>query len=236
MENNSNSHLIPLKQGMAVKKFFKLFFIIVFMILLIVIYVVACTGDVIFEVAKGVKNLANSAMDAGPQTEILTADGVRITKPLRVEHTIVLNGVQLCKKESQSMLNYGYSSFCNQDICTTTISYGENPIPEIMTIYQTMNGNCVEQTLYNVKDYIVPDYKGKIKISLELAEQLHIHNFNKTDLQKTANSKFHDYFEFGINGDDVITLDYGQIAPTDDEFLFNSKLINVHYENIPSKP
>jgi hypothetical protein len=210
------------------KRFFKIILIIFLTIFVTIGLVVTCTG---FALKKGVENIAEKAMDAGPQNEEITAQGVIITKSLTTKDVILFKGVEWCKLDNAPKFNYSYSSVCTNGNCTTTIDMDNKPIPQDMIIYRKYNGICVSQTIPDVKKYAAVFYIGNINISPALAEKLHLSVDKNVKLEKTAQSKFVDYGNIRINNNITFNLNYGTVKPASDEFLFGSKLIKITYNN-----
>jgi len=212
------------------KRFVKIILIILVVFLALIGLLVTCTG---LAIKKGVEAVAEKAMDSGPQNEVITSDGVIITKALTAKPVLLFQGLEMCTPPNNtSPLTYSYSSNCFNGTCTTTIDVDKNkPFPKDLALYRKYNGTCMQQTIPDVAKYQVNQYKGEVSIGPTLAQQLLLYSESNPKVQKTAKSKFNGNSMVRFNGNTAITIEYGTAKPQEDEFLFGPKLIQIKYSN-----
>ena len=166
-------------------------------------------------------------------------DGAEITTAIVAKKGAILKGVQLCdpKDKPDYHLEYGYASGCFNNVCETTITFGDKPVPTDLAIYRKYHDQCVPQNLPNIAQYVrVVEYEADIGLDAATIQHLGVTDAQKTELVRTSNSKFNANSMLNLNSDVKFTLGYKDKPPGQDEFRLGDKLITVKYTGLAAMP
>lgn len=193
------------------KRLFKVTAIILGCILLLFVLMVGCTGMALL---NGIEQAAQEGVQPeAVQSVVVTPSGAVITTSLIPVKQLVLEGLEPC-------------DFAQVDMTLNL------PLPEDWTTHRMYQGKCVEQTVADLQQYVVTNYKGTVILEPAVMQQLQTY---ADGIGETGNSQFVGGGLVDYNGTVKVTLKYHGLVPTRDEFVLGTKVITVRYTPVPTQ-